>query len=70
MTAMGDVTEDDLYAAFTEQALALAAGGADALCIETMSGLDEACANIIGGCCGTTPAHIAALKQAVEALVR
>ena len=25
-------------------------------------------ANIIGGCCGTTPAHIAALRQAVAAL--
>ena len=46
MTAMGDVTEDDLYAAFTEQALALAAGGADALCIETMSAIDEACAAV------------------------
>jgi methionine synthase I (cobalamin-dependent) len=25
-------------------------------------------ANIIGGCCGTTPAHIAAIRQAVDAL--
>jgi 5-methyltetrahydrofolate--homocysteine methyltransferase len=25
-------------------------------------------ANIIGGCCGTTPAHIAALRQAVDGL--
>ena len=46
MTAMGDVTEQDLYDAFKEQALALAAGGADALCIETMSALDEASAAI------------------------
>ena len=29
--------------------------------------LIEAGANIIGGCCGTTPAHIAALAQAVRA---
>jgi 5-methyltetrahydrofolate--homocysteine methyltransferase len=29
--------------------------------------LVEAGANIIGGCCGTTPAHIAALAQAVRA---
>ena len=28
----------------------------------------EAGANIIGGCCGTTPAHITAMKQAVAAL--
>jgi 5-methyltetrahydrofolate--homocysteine methyltransferase len=25
-------------------------------------------ANIVGGCCGTTPAHIAAIKQAVDGL--
>ena len=46
MTALGDVTEADLYNAFKEQALALAAGGADALCIETMSALDEAAAAV------------------------
>jgi len=39
---MGDVTEQQLYDAFKEQARALEAGGADALCIETMSALDEA----------------------------
>ena len=38
----GEVTEAELYAAFTEQAVALANGGADALCIETMSAADEA----------------------------
>ena len=38
----GEVTEAELYAAFKEQALALAKGGADALCIETMSAADEA----------------------------
>jgi len=37
----GEVTEEALYAAFKEQALALAQGGADALCIETMSAADE-----------------------------
>ncbi len=30
--------------------------------------LAEAGANIIGGCCGTTPAHITAMKQAAAAL--
>jgi len=46
MTAMGDVTEDDFYNAFREQAVALAAGGADGLCVETMSALDEAVAAV------------------------
>lgn len=40
---MGDVTEDELYAAFKEQAVALEAGGVDAVCIETMAAVDEAC---------------------------
>ena len=39
---MGDVTTDELYHAFREQAMALHEGGADALVIETMSDLDEA----------------------------
>jgi 5-methyltetrahydrofolate--homocysteine methyltransferase len=38
----GDVTAEALYNAFKEQAVALAEGGADALCIETMSSLTEA----------------------------
>jgi 5-methyltetrahydrofolate--homocysteine methyltransferase len=38
----GDVTEEELYDAFKEQAVALEKGGADALCIETMSAIDEA----------------------------
>lgn len=42
MLVMGDVTEDELYQSFKEQAVGLAAGGADALIIETMSDLDEA----------------------------
>ena len=39
---MGDVTEEEFYEAFREQALALERGGADALCVETMTALDEA----------------------------
>ncbi|MBW6535016.1 MAG: homocysteine S-methyltransferase family protein [Mariniphaga sp.] len=39
---MGDVTEDEMYEAFKEQAKGLEAGGADAIMIETMSDLDEA----------------------------
>lgn len=46
MTAMGDVTEDDFYTFFKEQVVALEAGGADAICIETMSALDECVAAI------------------------
>ncbi|MGE5558197.1 MAG: homocysteine S-methyltransferase family protein [Bacillota bacterium] len=43
MLIMGDVTEEELYNAFKEQAMALVKGGADALCIETMSDIGEAC---------------------------
>ena len=42
MLLMGDVTEEELYDAFKEQVVALEKGGADAICIETMSALDEA----------------------------
>jgi 5-methyltetrahydrofolate--homocysteine methyltransferase len=41
--AMGEVTRDDLRRAFGEQAEALAEGGADALVVETMTDLQEAC---------------------------
>lgn len=43
MLLMGDVTEVELQDAFLEQIAALAEGGADAVCIETMSATDEAC---------------------------
>lgn len=39
---MGDVTADDLYAAYSEQAEAIASAGAHAIVIETMSDLEEA----------------------------
>lgn len=42
MLVMGDVTEQDLYDAFKTQVTALEAGGADAICVETMSATDEA----------------------------
>ncbi len=42
MILMGDVTEEDFYRVFKEQAIALEEGGADAAVIETMSALDEA----------------------------
>ena len=38
----GDVTSAQLYEAFKEQVMALAEGGADAICIETMSSVIEA----------------------------
>lgn len=38
----GDATPQELYKAFEEQVMALAEGGADALCIETMGSLSEA----------------------------
>ncbi len=43
MLITGEVTEKELYDAFKEQAIALEKGGADAVCIETMSDKDEAC---------------------------
>jgi 5-methyltetrahydrofolate--homocysteine methyltransferase len=39
---MGEVSEDELFEAFTEQSRALADAGADALIFETMSDLEEA----------------------------
>jgi len=42
MLVMGDVTEEELYDSFKEQVVALEKGGADAICVETMSALDEA----------------------------
>jgi len=42
MLATGEVTEEDLYEAFKTQVVALEKGGADAVCIETMSDADEA----------------------------
>lgn len=42
MLLMGDITEEQLYDAFSEQAVSLDSGGVDALCIETMTALDEA----------------------------
>ena len=42
MLLTGDVTPEELYNGFKEQAVALEKGGADAICIETMSDIDEA----------------------------
>ena len=39
---MGEVGEEELYDAFKEQCVALAGAGADVICIETMTALDEA----------------------------
>jgi len=42
MLMMGDVSEETLYEGFCIQAGALKDGGADAICVETMSAIDEA----------------------------
>jgi 5-methyltetrahydrofolate--homocysteine methyltransferase len=42
MLMLGDVTETEVFDGFSEQAVALHRGGADALCIETMTAADEA----------------------------
>ncbi|MGE4285599.1 MAG: homocysteine S-methyltransferase family protein [Phycisphaerae bacterium] len=39
---MGDICEREMYDSFTEQAKALEEGGADAVCIETMTDIEEA----------------------------
>ena len=46
MVLMGDVTEEDFYEVFKEQVIALEAGGADAIVIETMSAIDEGIAAV------------------------
>ena len=43
MLMMGEVSEETLYDGFCIQAEALKRGGVDAICIETMSAIDEAC---------------------------
>ena len=42
MLITGEVTEEGLYEAFREQAMAMEEGGADVILVETMSDLDEA----------------------------
>jgi 5-methyltetrahydrofolate--homocysteine methyltransferase len=42
MLMLGDISEEDLFNVFAEQAAALERGGADVICIETMSAADEA----------------------------
>ncbi|MDO4576028.1 MAG: homocysteine S-methyltransferase family protein [Planctomycetia bacterium] len=42
MLLMGEVTPDEMLAAFTEQARAMADGGADGIVVETMCDLEEA----------------------------
>ena len=42
MLMMGDVSEEEMAEAYEQQVEALARGGADAICIETMSAIDEA----------------------------
>ena len=42
MLLLEDVTEQEMYDAFKEQVIALEKGGADAICVETMSDIEEA----------------------------
>jgi 5-methyltetrahydrofolate--homocysteine methyltransferase len=42
MLIMEEVTPEEMYDGFKEQAMALAEGGADGICVETMSDLEEA----------------------------
>jgi 5-methyltetrahydrofolate--homocysteine methyltransferase len=54
---MGDVTFEEMYLAFKEQAMALYAGGADALIVETMSDIEEAKA-AVSACKENTPCEV------------
>jgi len=54
---LGDVTEEELYEAFKNQAIALYHGGADVLIIETMTALDEA-SIAVRACVENTPCEI------------
>lgn len=54
---MGEVTPEELYVAFREQAIALHKGGADALVVETMSDIDEAKA-AVKACRENTPCEV------------
>ena len=42
LAPLGEVTDEEMYEAFTEQVTALADGGADAIVVETMMALEEA----------------------------
>lgn len=55
MLMTGEVSEAEVRAAFEEQAKALAAGGADAIVIETMSDLDEAKMAVAAACATALP---------------
>ncbi|HXK85392.1 MAG: methionine synthase [Phycisphaerae bacterium] len=46
LVMIGEVSEEELFEAFREQAAALAEGGADALVVETMTDLTEAVAGV------------------------
>lgn len=41
LLVMGDVTEEELYRSFQRQAEALLSGGADLICVESMSDIEE-----------------------------
>ena len=57
MIIMEDVTEEELYDCFKEQAVALYEGGADALVIETMTAIDEATI-AVRACRENTPCEV------------
>jgi 5-methyltetrahydrofolate--homocysteine methyltransferase len=58
MDPLGLLTPDDALASFTEQALALKAGGADFALIETMSALEEVKAAVEGARAAGLPAVV------------
>lgn len=61
MLLMGDITEEEMYEAFYEQATALEMGGADIIIIETMSDADEAALAVKAARTGTRCTVIATM---------
>jgi len=63
-------TADTLISAYPNAGLPNAFGGYDETPEETAAHLGawarDGLVNLVGGCCGTTPAHVAAIAQAVE----
>src|SRR5438876_310661 len=75
LAPLGSVTAEEARAAFREQAEGLLEGGvgerliylsSPAYMAEYATRMVDAGARIVGGCCGTTPQHIAAMREALD----
>jgi hypothetical protein len=64
----GNLTFDQLVEIYREQVRGLLVAGVDLFIAETMLDLAQAGVQLIGGCCGTRPDHIAALATELRRL--